>query len=206
MSTLGSPVPTNGMVAIDETTSIRQGNNINYTFLHAEVIPRLEVGVGYVEIGNIKISSDISSGYVLSVLYSWDNSNTIEWTAETTINNANINYTISGLKQFEHYKYFRDYILIETFLTTETGSYSFNYSGPWTSHVFAIKDVGPSVFHTHAEYGSVIIVLIIIALIAIGLLFFRYKEEYTITGLLYLLIGIFVGGILLSLAVITFWI
>jgi hypothetical protein len=54
-------------------------------------------------------------------------------------------------------------------------------------------------------YNSVTIFLVLIATVSVGLIFVRSENDYTITGLLYLLIGIFVAGILLSLAIITFW-
>jgi len=145
MSTWGAPTPTNGMVAIDDSTLIYQGNNVNYTFASDVIVPRLEVGYGYIEIGNVRISSIVSTGYLDSTPVQWDNAHSIEWIANATNSTANVNYSISGLLPFYKYDALRDSAIIESFTTNSTGTYSFNYSGPWSAHTFEIRYFAPTI-------------------------------------------------------------
>jgi hypothetical protein len=125
-----------------------------------------------------------------------------QWSANGT--SASATFTLSSLESGLniYYDIYVDGNLIDRILCT-SGSITFSYSGSWSEHQFIVTKTKIA---NNPNFSGLIILLIIIASISVGLLFFGYKEEYTITRLLYLLIGIFVGGILLSLAVITFWI
>ena len=139
MNTWGAPTPTAGMVAIDDSTLIYQGNNVNYTFASDAVVSRLAVGLGYIEIGTVRIASTVSTGYVNASLVQWSNTHSIEWVANATNPAALVNYTISGLLPFYKYEALRDSAIIDSFTTTYSGTYSFNYSGPWSIHTFEIR-------------------------------------------------------------------
>jgi len=145
MSTLGAPTPTAGMVAIDDSTLIYQGNNVNYTFATDAVISRFAVGYNYIELGNVRINSTVSTGYVSSIISKWDDHGSIEWTANTSNPSANVIYSISGLTVFTRYEMLRDSVAIEHFTTDVTGAYSFNYSGPWSPHTFEIRYLAPTI-------------------------------------------------------------
>ena len=145
MSTLGAPTPTAGMVAIDDSTLIYQGNNVNYTFATDAVISRFAVGYNYIELGNVRINSTVSTGYVSSIISKWDDHGSIEWTANTSNPSANVIYSISGLTVFTRYEMLRDSVAIEHFTTDVTGTYSFNYSGPWSPHTFEIRYLAPTI-------------------------------------------------------------
>jgi hypothetical protein len=127
----------------------------------------------------------------------------IEWVASYSDPDAPVMFTLSGLESGinSYYDIYVDGNLIDKILCT-SGSITFSYSGPWSEHQFVVTKTK---IVDNPNFSGLIILLIIIASISIGLLFFRYKEEFTIVGLLYLLIGIFVAGILLVLAVVTFW-
>jgi hypothetical protein len=114
-----------------------------------------------------------------------------------------VTFTLSGLESGvnSYYDIYVDGKLIDRILCT-SGSIIFSYSGLWSEHQFVVTKTK---IVDNPNFSGLIILLIIVASISLGLLFFRYKEEYTITGLLYLLIGIFVAGILLVLAIVTFW-
>jgi lysophospholipase L1-like esterase len=139
------------------------------------------------------------STYANVSIDAWSTSD-MNWNATGT---SSVSFTLSGLESGvnSYYDIYVDGKLIDRILCT-SGSIIFSYSGPWSEHQFVVTKTK---IVDNPNFSGLIILLIIVASISLGLLFFRYKEEYTITGLLYLLIGIFVAGILLTLAIVTFW-
>jgi hypothetical protein len=180
MSAWGTPTPTAGMVAIDDSTLIYQGNNVNYTFASDSVVPRLEVGLGYIEIGTVRIAATVSTGYVNSSLLQWSNSHSIEWTTNATNPTANVNYSVSGLLPFYKYDMLTDSAIIDSFTTTSTGIYSFNYSGPWSTHTFEIRYFAPTIAQQMGlGYATLMFDLLVIGVVVgiVGEAIYPLKHE-----------------------------
>jgi len=166
MTTWGAPTPTAGMVAIDDSILIYQGNNVNYTFASDSIIPRLEVGSTYIEIGTVRITSTISTGYVVGVLSEWSKTHSIKWTMNTTNATANLNCSVSGLLPFYRYEMLRDSVRTEVFTTNATALHSFNYSGPWSVHTFEIHYLGPTIAQQMGiGYANLLFVLLTIGIV-----------------------------------------
>jgi len=212
MSTWGAPIPTAGMVAIDDSTLIYQGNNVNYTFASDSVIPRLEVGSTYIEIGTVRITSTISTGYVIGVLSEWSNSHSVKWTMNTTNATANLNCSVSGLLPFYRYELLRDSTRVEVFTTNVTALHSFNYSGPWSIHTFEVHYLGPTIAQQMGlGYANLLFILltvgIVVGIIGEAIYPLRHEKvtfekltERMIYMMIYIVIAITMLGVVYAIA------
>jgi len=148
MSTFGQTTPTPGMVMIDSTVIIRQGNGVNYSFADDATLSKLEVKASSIELNNwLEIGAETSSGYLTNTLYDY-RIICVKWTANSTDPSAVATFTLSGLTLNAIHTVYIDDVHVATMNATAEGTISFSWS-LWSSHVFTV--VRPTVYEQPEE-------------------------------------------------------
>lgn len=193
-STLGSPTPTAGLVAIDKGTLFNQTDATTYQFPNDVYLHKLVLTSTYISFNDsVRLSVTPSSGHLNVTLIDWDwTDGVIEVHTQQLYAHTDITVTVSGLTNMGIYAVFVNGTRMGTTAVWET-SITYQYSSTQEYKDFKIVMVN----HSKPINAIIVIIILMVLLAAIILVVYmvvKHAQEGNLTtmGMVFAAIGVII--------------
>jgi len=133
-----------GKVAVPGDTEFKQGPDISYWFFEDTYLDKLELTTTYIRVNEgLKLGASTSAGHINVTLIAWlettvtGGRQVAEWSAESTVSDADVTFTIYSLIPRASYSIYVDGIVRAQIQTDNSGIIHLAYS-QWSTHTFSV--------------------------------------------------------------------